>query len=69
MSASVFLSCNATARSVPRSTVTLTLDRPSAENTPDERRGGILIMNKSSLPLYAISQPDSETADQALSAD
>jgi hypothetical protein len=61
MSASVYMACNKEARSVSHSTVRLPLDTP-AEETPRALGGSMLVLAKSSLPLYAIRQQEQEPA-------
>jgi len=60
MSASVYLSCTNAVRTVSSSNVRLTLD-PARQQEPREvPQGGMLILRKSSMPLYAIRQQETE---------
>lgn len=60
MSASVYLACSKATRNVSHGTVRLTLDT-QASDAPRAPEGGMLILGRSSLPLYAIRQQDTET--------
>lgn len=60
MSASVFLSCTTAARTVSSSTVRLTLDPARKDGEREMPQGGMLILSKSSLPLYAIRTQETE---------
>ncbi|TDR79738.1 hypothetical protein [Paludibacterium purpuratum] len=59
MSASVYLACHNATRGVANNTARLTFDAPGPD-TPRALDGGILILGKTSVPLYAIRQQEPE---------
>ncbi|BEV70919.1 MULTISPECIES: hypothetical protein [unclassified Paludibacterium] len=62
MSASVYMACSNATRGVTNNTVRLTLDAPGPD-APRALQGGMLILGKASVPLYAIRQQEPEDAD------
>jgi hypothetical protein len=60
MSASVYMACSRATRSIGHGTARLALDTPEPD-TPRALEGGMMILARASLPLYAIRQQDAET--------